>query len=280
MKKDKFINKIVFYIFVLCEYKIPKERIEQIANDEIRCLTEKELIAKRLINSLNYVFNNMNQTFNEEILNQSYYLLTHTLIDKEIVNKIVKMYYENYDNSAYYLTSLIHLFIIQNIKDKHIEFAFIISELIMLKKNKTLLIPREYSHQKYKQAILNNDFSLLLRVFFDIEYVTDNNHPCKYTKDEIIQKIKEIKNDFISKFDIRKLYLFGSFVKETNNEQSDVDFLVILSEKLINIERLEQIDRIKGYLSGVLECSVDVLDFTFALNNLGENEMEHTIALI
>lgn len=81
-------------------------------------------------------------------------------------------------------------------------------------------------------------------------------------------------------FNISKLYLFGSFAKGTNNEDSDIDFLVILDDSLINIERLEQISLIKEYLSELFECSVDVLDFTFALRELGENEMEHIITLI
>ena len=88
------------------------------------------------------------------------------------------------------------------------------------------------------------------------------------------------KKYLVDTFHIRKLYLFGSFAKGTNNENSDIDFLVILDESLINIERLNQIELIKEYLSELFECSVDVLDFTFALKELGENEIEHALTLI
>lgn len=280
MIKNKFVNKLVFYIFVLRRYKIPKERIDQIVNDEIKCLTNEETMVKRLINSLKYLFNNINQVFNEEILNQLYFLLTNMLLDKEISSKIIQLYYENIDNSSYYLTALIHLYITGNVKESAIEFAFIISEWIMLKKNKTLIFPFEFSHHKYNQAISNNDLSLLFKVFLEMEYNLKDNVPCKYDKNEIIKRIKLIKNNLIVKFNIRKLYLFGSFAKGTNNESSDIDFLVILEEDLINIERLEQISLLKEYLSELFECSVDVLDFTFALKELGENEMEQIITLI
>lgn len=280
MEKNKFINNLVFYILYLCKAKIPKEKIGQIMRDEIRCLTEEELFIKRLINSLIYLFNNINQLFNEEMLKKLYYLLTNLLIDKELAGKIIQLYYENIDCSAYYLTALIHLYITDNIKEKPIEYAFIISELIMFKKKKTLIIPYEFSHQKYNRAIRNSDLQLLFKVFLETENHLKGSLPCKYTKDKIIKKIKDIKDDLIVKFDIRKLYLFGSFAKGTNNESSDIDFLVILEEDLINIERLEQISLLKEYLSKLFECSVDVLDFTFALKELGENEMEHIITLI
>lgn len=239
MEKNKFINNLVFYILYLCKTKIRKEKIGQIMRDEIRCLTEEELFIKRLINSLIYLFNNINQLFNEEMLNKLYYLLTNLLIDKELAGKIIQLYYENIDCSAYYLTALIHLYITGNIEENAIEYAFIVSELIMLKKNNTLLIPYEFTHQKYNQAIRNNDLSLLFRVFLEIENHLKEGVPCKYTKDEIIKRIKLYKEYLVDTFNIKKLYLFGSFTKGTNNENSDIDFLVILDESLINIERLE-----------------------------------------
>ena len=45
---------------------IARKKIEQIAYGKIRCLTKEELFIKRLVNSLNYLFNNINQEFDEE----------------------------------------------------------------------------------------------------------------------------------------------------------------------------------------------------------------------
>lgn len=278
MNIKKKISKIMFYLLFLVDRKVTKAKIDQIINDEIKCLTDEEIYIKRLSNALNYVFNNVNQIFNEENLNVVYYLLTNSLLDKEISNKIVMTYYENIDNSAYYLTTLIHTLIIDN--TSNVEFAFIVSEFIMLKKKKTLLVPRDFVHNDYKNAILSKDFSLFVKLMLEMEYICENKNPCKYTKKEIIEKIKLHKKYLVDTFHIRKLYLFGSFAKGTNNENSDIDFLVILDESLINIERLNQIELIKEYLSELFECSLDVLDFTFALKELGENEIEHALTLI
>ena len=125
MNIKKKISKIMFYLLFLVDRKVPKAKIDQIINDEIKCLTDEEIYIKRLSNALNYVFNNVNQIFNEENLNVVYYLLTNSLLDKEISNKIVMTYYENIDNSAYYLTTLIHTLIIDN--TSNVEFAFIVS---------------------------------------------------------------------------------------------------------------------------------------------------------
>lgn len=69
------------------------KKIKQLAKDEIKCLTEKEYFIERLINTLEYLFNNVNQTVNKEQLNQLYYLLTKSLHNEEVEENIVKLYY-------------------------------------------------------------------------------------------------------------------------------------------------------------------------------------------
>lgn len=278
--KYKTINKIIFNILNLLNLNIPKEKIDLIVNDKSKCLTKEEILIKRFSNALKYVYNNFNQTFNEEIINDLYYLLNYDLCDEKKNRSILTIYYENFDNSVYYFVAKIYYYIFNIFGEKQSVFAFIIIEFIMLKRNQSIIIPYEFSHENYKRAIINKNYDLLARFFLSIEYRINDVNPCKYTKKEIIEKVKQLKEDLKTKFNIRKLYLFGSFAKGSNNENSDIDFLVILDESLINIERLEQISILKEYLSELFECSVDVLDFTFALKELGENEMEHILTLI
>ena len=46
------------------------------------------------------------------------------------------------------------------------------------------------------------------------------------TKSEIISKLKEIKPFLYKEYSVKEIGLFGSFVNETNNEESDIDILV------------------------------------------------------
>ena len=129
------------------------KKIKQLAKDEIKCLTEEEYFIERLINTLEYLFNNVNQTVNKEQLNQLYYLLTKSLHNEEVEENIVKLYYSNSDNYVNYLNSIIHLFIVETIINNNLEFAFIISTLIMLKKNNLLIFHFKYSHLNINKSI-------------------------------------------------------------------------------------------------------------------------------
>ncbi|MFR7882134.1 MAG: nucleotidyltransferase domain-containing protein [Christensenellales bacterium] len=68
--------------------------------------------------------------------------------------------------------------------------------------------------------------------------------------------------------------------KGNNTEKSDLDFVVILNESLINNEKNEIITNVKKYLGNEFECDVDLLDFSYALNTFDKSQMEYLITLI
>jgi len=46
------------------------------------------------------------------------------------------------------------------------------------------------------------------------------------TKNEIISYLKEHKNDFMKKYQISKLALFGSYSRDENRDDSDIDIAI------------------------------------------------------
>ena len=286
MGQDHLINKlkyninIIYFVKKIINETIVQERIKEIVYDKFTCLTNQELSIKRFDNSFKYIINNIHQTFNIEMIIQSYFMLTNELFDNDIATKLIELYYKNIDVATHSLAALLHLYIINNIEKNNIEFAFLISNYIMLKKDRWFLMPYEYCHNDYREAVKNNDLSSLIRIFYDIESVKKDKKPCLLSKDEVIQKIKYLKEELVTKYYIEKLYLFGSFAKGNNTEKSDLDFVVILNESLINNEKNEIITNVKKYLGNEFECDVDLLDFSYALNTFDKSQMEYLITLI
>ena len=266
---EKYNNNDFFQDIVKCIYK-----------DERVCFTSPEKKIKRFCNSSNYIFNNFNQSFTKELIIQAYFLLTNELLDKEIATKIIELYYKNIDVAPHSLAALLHLHIRNNIEKNSIEFAFLISNYIMLKKDRWFLIPYEYCHSDYSEAIENSDISSLIRIFYDIELIKREKKACLLSRDEVIQKIKSIKKELVSSYCVDKLYLFGSFAKGNNTEKSDLDFVVIFNESLINKEKNDMIKKVKEYLKNEFDCDVDLLDFSYALDTFDKSQMEYLITLI
>lgn len=276
----KNINNLIYNTLLINKKLIVLESVKDIFNDNFQCKNYLEKYIKSLCNCSNYIFNNINQPFTEELIIQAYFLLTNELLENEIVTKIIELYYKNIDVAPHSLVALLHLYITNNIEENNIEFAFLISNYIMLKKDRWLLMPYEYCHNDYKEAIVNNDLSGLIRIFYDIELVKKEKVPCLLSRDEVIKKIKSIKEELVSSYCVDKLYLFGSFAKGNNTEKSDLDFVVIFNESLINKEKNDMIKNMKDYLSNEFNCDVDLLDFSYALDTFDKSQMEYLITLI
>lgn len=276
----KYNINLIYLVKRFINEAIVREKIKKIAFDRVVCLTEQELSLKRFVNSLNHIMYNINQPFKEELLIQSYFLLTNELLNEEIIDRVMKLYYRNIDTAPHSLAALLHLCIVNNISKNNIEFAFLISNYIMLKKDRWFLMPYEYCHNDYKEAIENNNLSSLIRIFYDIELVKKEKRACLLSRDEVIQKIKTLREDLINTYKIENLYLFGSFAKGDNTEKSDLDFVVVFNRLLINKEKNDMIKAMKDYLSNEFDCSVDLLDFSYALDTFDKSQMEYLITLI
>lgn len=276
----KNINNLIYFIAKYNNLGIIHNRIKQISNDEYKCINEQEKEIKSFFNCAIYICNNVNQTFNEELLTQVYFLLTNELLNVTIVNQIIKLYYKNIDIAPHSLAALLHLFIVNNIPKNNVEFAFLISNYIILKKGRWFLMPYEYCHNDYRQSIENNDLSSLIRIFYDIELVKNDKRPCLLSRDAVIKKVKSLRKELLYNYNIENLYLFGSFAKGNNTDESDLDFVVIFNESLINKEKNDMINNMKNYLSNEFDCDVDLLDFNYALNTFDKSQMEYLITLI
>lgn len=276
-------KNIINIIFCVLRFKYPniiKNVIEDIYNDRNNNTLFIEKDIKRLCNCANYIYDNLKQPLDSQLILQSYYLLNNCLLSDEEITQIIRIYYKNIDVAPHSLAALIHFYIVNNIEKNNIEFAFLISNYIMLKKDRWFLMPYEYCHNDYKEAIENNDLSSLIRIFYDIELVKKEKKACLLSRDEVIQKIKTLRKDLINTYKIENLYLFGSFAKGNNTEKSDLDFVVIFKELLINKEKNDMIKKVKEYLKNEFNCDVDLLDFSYALDTFDKSQMEYLITLI
>lgn len=167
LRKDIIIS--VLYNIKLNNVYTCKEKVEKILDNQCLCLSNEEFKIKRLINSYIYMCMNSNQSINIELLGQMFYLLNNEMIDESLSKKIVEMYYQNIDNSIYYITSLIHLYIINNIKKRNKEFAFLISSLIFLKHNKRMIVLYDVYREKYEEIIIQNNLSNLILFLYRVE---------------------------------------------------------------------------------------------------------------
>lgn len=272
--------KLIYYIAKFNSYGVNKERIKAIYYDELIASIYIERKILKLCNATRFLFNCTFQEFNSSLLNSCFYLLTNKVLSDDLTKKIIEIYYKNVDNSPHALAAIVHLYLINCIEDYNNEFAFLISNFIMLKHKRWFIIPFEYAYYDYKKAILNNDLSKIIKLFYEMELLKKTTRPCNLTLVQLIEKFKELKEIIIKKYNVKNLFMFGSFAKKTNNENSDLDLAVLFDDSLINYERNNKIDELKSFLQMEFDCDCDLIDFSYACTAFDGKELEHLINII
>ena len=271
--------QFVEYLSGLSNINLPHERLKQISLDSYKAESEEEIAVKKIANSYLYALSNINQVINKEILSDKYYLLTKKYLKDNQIIKILEEYYKYFDESIHYLVAKVHFKVLEVVKEKAVEMAFILSNLIMIKRKRGILIPHTLIHINYKKAIKQKNINSLLYILAQIESKHTRKNHKKISKKEIEEFFKNNKN-IKEKFKIEKLFLYGSYASGKANKESDLDLLIIYQENLINKERNNNTKKLKSFLQNQLREKIDILDFSFAVKNLNIGGMENLITLI
>ena len=269
----KWLYRFIEFTSKMLKLDLPHERIKMIVLDQYKAKSKMELSLKSFSDAYLYLNNNINQLFSKEIISKSYYLLANEILENEKINEILETYYKYYDEEDFYVMALMHLKILELVTTRKFEFAFMITNYIMLKRNKKTLIPYPYMYQSYFNTIKNKQIQKLMLIFKDIEVPNDIVLNTYFSKNDLL-------NEILKRFNIYKMYLYGSFAKEKTLKTSDLDLLVIFNDKIVNFEKKEKKQKLAEYLNQKLNIKIDLIDFTSAIENLDLNEMENIITII
>lgn len=281
MVKVKHFYRFIEFTSKLLNVGLSHERFKLLVLDDFKAESKEEFNVKNFADAYLYLTNNINQSLTTKILKNAYFLLTGITFKEEVLNKILEIYYQNYDESSHYLAALVHFAVLDSVNERKIEFAFMLSNLIMYKKKRNPFIPYKFCYDDYFKAIKERDLNKLMYVFASIEAsfksLLENK---ELTFDEIVCVIKDEAMILKNKYNVKKLYLYGSFAKGKTFVTSDLDMLIIYDKSLMAFERLKKGEELKKYLTEMLKIHVDLIDFSHALEELDICEMENMITLI
>lgn len=260
----KEIYKIVIFILKIMEIKFPYDRAKRIIFDTYIAESEEEHLIKNIADTYRYLINNEFQYVNKEKIKKAYYLLTNKLLEDNYASIIEKFYYKNKHKSIVELVSYMHFLILEMGIEKGEIFAFIIENYLMKKNGRNPIVIYDSYIDMYRQIIEKKDKEKLTILFF----MTNRNYSKKektYTsKEEIIEILDKNKTEIIQRFNIKELYLFGSFANDNQTCVSDIDLVIEFEKGLSIYQESIKIKQLKERLNSILPREVDILN----LNNL------------
>lgn len=277
----KNFYRLIEYVSRLTGLDMSHERLKLIVLDSYQVETKQEYDVKRFAEAYLYLINNTNQALTTDILRKTYYLLADIVLENKDLDKLLEIYYKNFDETPHGLAALIHFAVLNTVVVRKVEFAFMLSNYVMFKNGRYPLLPIDSSFENYQKAIDENSIDDLVMYFVCIEKAGPKRKNSSHLSVmEIIERVKKLKNRLMSEFTVEELYLFGSFAKGTTTPLSDIDFLVVYKSELVNYETEILQRQLKTYLEQVFACNIDLVEFKHGLDDFNKKEMEAIIKLI
>ena len=239
-QKKVYFKEIPSFITTISNhlgYQIQILQVKDMFSLNYEVYSQEEEKVKDYLDTYFFLLNNSCNAVNERIIKKSLFLLTNKRVNKEKVEKILTNFYsieEEINISKIIKLSFETSNLVKNKKDKYIYFLMLINYLLL--------------HYNFKAIkYFSDDFSTLdevinkykdnekelLETYITLKEAMSKNLDEDYYKNlrkvnlkDITSYLYENKEVLQKKYQVESLAIFGSFVKDKERLDSDIDLIV------------------------------------------------------
>ena len=271
MNNDYSLKNVLLFAKNLCKMinlDIDYDECKNIMLGYKTSITNNEKKAKNIYDSLNYLLAQKENNLDYSIIKKWYFILYEKQINTILTIKIINTIY-NLNNET----------IIENIENTIKEIKEFSNDNViclqwvyyLLYKNgyTTLLLNKNDVFSLQNELNKDNKISkeTILKLILTQQVINEPNNR-KITKQEIIKEILINKNIFKDYLKISHISLFGSFSKDEDTLESDIDLLVSFEDVSSYSQKKSRVTLLKDILEKSLGRQIDVLEIS---NNIDHN---------
>lgn len=266
-KISSFFEKIIHF----CQYDYNRDRLKKIMYAETPCETKFEEKIKNYLDGFLYLLSNRQNPVTKVLLQKFFYLLLGKEIEEFIALKLATAYFFHSEMGPIEKAMHYHLVVYQTLVSFEERDRFFISLLflnfVFVKHNipcVSFFISDLKAYVGCREAYFNGDsaklWQLLLEVIHKNSFVKkghfDKIEPLGLA--ELYQRILEQKSLLEENYQVKHLWVYGSFAKKMARYDSDVDILVRMSLDLTQEEQNENIMELKKLFGKMFHKWIDI----------------------
>lgn len=275
-KMASFVEKICCYY----GHNLAHDRFKKVAYNEDFFNTSDEEKAKRIFDSQLYLLLNSRNALTSKIINTFFYIYFGFEVDTNVALRIATKYFDYIDGPTIESATDFHIDVFNEIDCANEEDRTIISLIFfnyVLAKDSIptirLLSSDFDAYFKHRDEYLNGNKTNMYEFFVE-QVLNDKIQDKKYyqnlkdlTLKDVYKGFKEDEEDLKENFSIKHISIFGSFAKELNRADSDIDLLVNFSLDLTKKQREELLKKFKDKYYRKFNRYVDVSEISQYLND-------------
>ena len=282
--KELYVRKVLVSfiedVFNFLGYNLEHDRIKKVlyAEDSFKSIDEEKI--KRVYDAYIYLVFNAKNPLTNRILNTFFYIYFEKEIDTNISLRIACKFFDFIDKPIIESATDFHICVFNEIDFINEEDKLIISLIFfnyfLIKNNiptiRMMVSDLESYLEKKKEYEKGNKISLY-QFFFELidkAKVQDKSYYQnlrELTLQDIYKTLKE-DEEFIKKnYSIKHLSVFGSFAKQINRIDSDIDLLASFSLDLTSNEKKEIVVQFKNHYFNKFSRFIDVSEISEYLDD-------------
>ena len=251
----KFIYNLLTKLEIITEY----EHFKLIVYDEVLCKSSQDKYIKSVYNAYTYLLLNVKTMLDSSLISKYYYLLYQKELDEQKVLKVVTSFYKPYVNDNIkrcinFLNQLLDIFNNELEKDKYIISLTLFNYSLAYFGYPPLT---DIELKAYTEEELTKEIS------------KEQRQPKSYyqnltniTKEQIVKVLKEENEKLENEYYVNTLILFGSFSRDEQREDSDIDLLVMFKEGISYDEKTALINQMKERYKEIFKRNVDITELS------------------
>lgn len=283
-RKELFVRKMlasfIEKIFNFLGYKLEHDRVKKVLYVEDACRGSDEIYIKRAYDAYIYLVFNSKNPLTNKILNTFFYIYFGKEIDTNVALRIATKYFSYIDKPIIESAVDFHIDAFNEIDCASENDRFVISLMfinyILLKNNipsMQLLSSNFNEYLERRKNYFNGDKIPLYEFFFELvcnEKVQDKSYYENLKELSLKDIYKVFKDDekyIKSNYAIKHLSVFGSFAKEINRIDSDIDLLAEISLDLTSEQKRKKIDEFKKHYVNKFCRFIDISEISEYLDD-------------
>ena len=242
--------------------------------------TEEEWKIKNFYDGLNYLLNNHMNPLSKELLKKFFYILYGKEFDELLLLRLCSKFFYLYESPALEKAIEYHLYVYEELKDfKEYErtiISLMFFNYVLVKEGIPCIhiFGRDVeNYVKYRDEYFNNQKTNIYQLMYEIikkNKFQDKSYYLNLRPIEVKKIYEVISNDkekLQSKYRIRNMYIYGSFAKDKQRIDSDIDLVARFSLDLTYDEKKKISEELMNYYYEIFNRFVDIMEIGDYLND-------------
>ena len=282
--KELFVRKVlagfIEKLFYFTNHDLDHDRVKKVLYAEDSFKSDDEEKIKRMYDAYIYLVSNSKSPLTNQILKTFFYIYFGKEVDTNVSLRIATRFFDYVDRPIIESAIDFHIDVFNEIDCASEEDRFAISLMFfnyVLVKNgipSTRFVARELNeYLERKERYLSGEKISLYEFFFEIigkEKVQDETYYenlKELSLQEVYRALKEDEEFIKQNYSINHLSIFGSFAKQINRIDSDIDLLVTISLDLTSEEKRKKLNDFKTHYFDKFSRFIDISEISEYLDD-------------